>query len=131
MNHVYGSYRASARRRNIPFELQIEDFKRLGEMYCTYCGAKPSNKTIHNTRHYNGDWTYNGIDRRCNEKGYTLENSQPCCFECNQAKSKKGEKEFLQLVVRIYRFLKLEEFMDDELRLPIVPRTEAEPDEPL
>ncbi len=55
------------------------------------------------SRHSNGDFVYNGIDRLDNALGYTLDNCVPCCKRCNQAKNNMGLKEFRAWLVRAYK----------------------------
>ena len=46
----------------------------------------------------------NGIDRVDSSKGYTLENSVPCCKYCNIAKHTMTSTEFYAWVRRVYEF---------------------------
>lgn len=81
MNRIFFGYKDRCRKRNIYFELSMEDFKRLTQQACVYCNKPPSNggrKEI---------FVYNGIDRKNNSRGYTVANSVPACAECNQIKS--------------------------------------------
>lgn len=50
---------------------------------CHYCPAKP-------------DWphSYMGLDRLDNSKGYTEDNTVPCCFKCNSAKNDMTIEDF-------------------------------------
>lgn len=50
----------------------------------------------------NGEYHYNGIDRKNNSKGYTLENAVPCCGQCNIAKASFTEHEFISWVRMVY-----------------------------
>ncbi len=44
-----------------------------------------------------------GIDRRDNKKGYTYNNSQPCCYTCNHMKWGMTEYNFLEHIKIILR----------------------------
>ena len=82
-------------KAGVPFELTLEDFYRLTQMDCHYCGIPPSNKRV--SRRYSKTGTdealrrqtyvYNGLDRVNSSKGYTLDNVVPCCKICNTAKN--------------------------------------------
>jgi hypothetical protein len=98
---VYRIYRTSARRRNIPFDLPRDDFRRLTSSPCEYCGSPPSRKFIAGSGYLNGQYLYSGIDRVDSNLGYTLENSCPCCTTCNYAKREKSLPEFKAWIDRL------------------------------
>ena len=47
-------------------------------------------------------YLYNGIDRKNNFLGYTLENIVPCCEKCNRAKHIMNLTEFKKWVYSVY-----------------------------
>jgi hypothetical protein len=96
---VFGIYRQRARRSNRGFNLTREQFISLTSENCHYCGIPPY-QIWHRTRH-NGDYIYNGIDRKDSSVGYVVENCVPCCGRCNSMKSDMAEKDFLSHVKRI------------------------------
>ena len=49
----------------------------------------------------NGEFRYTGIDRYDNTLGYTLENSVPCCKQCNRIKTDMAASEFAERLERI------------------------------
>jgi hypothetical protein len=49
----------------------------------------------------NGDFVYNGIDRRENSIGYTLANCVSCCGPCNMMKKVLSYAEFIERCKRI------------------------------
>lgn len=75
---AFQKYIRDAKRREIPFELTLEQFTALVQGNCHYCTRK----------------TACGIDRRDNSKGYSLENCVPCCRRCNDAKHTTSESDF-------------------------------------
>lgn len=75
-------------------ELTPERFKTLVSSKCVYCGQN-SDKSKNN---------FNGVDRRQNNIGYTVENSVTCCKECNFAKGSIPESEFLDWIKRVVKF---------------------------
>ena len=100
---VLTSYRAAAKRRNLEFKLTRDQFRHLAKQPCCYCGAEPCNSLGKNK--LNGDFVYNGIDRVNNAKGYTLDNTVPCCRLCNWAKGTLAPAEFEAWIVRLYHRL--------------------------
>ncbi len=72
----YKSYKISAARRKIEFNLDKKTFLYLIHHNCYLCGKKTD------------DEHQNGIDRVDNDNGYILENVQPCCGNCNFIKNK-------------------------------------------
>jgi len=88
-NPLYSFYRNSANKRNINFDLSIDDFKNLTPSTCYYC-EQPSN----------------GIDRWNSDIGYIKDNCVPCCGKCNWLKNNTPPKEFISLIEKIYNSLK-------------------------
>ena len=91
-------------------DITFDDFMRLSQLDCHYCGAKPGN-TFHEGRTRDkvrqkiegGSFTYNGLDRVDNTiREHTLANVVPCCYPCNIAKRKRSTEEFLSHIERIY-----------------------------
>lgn len=80
-NRLYKKYKR--RNRETKF-LSKADFKLLTQQNCHYCNSSPSNVIKHST---NGDYVYQGLDRKDSSKGYTIDNVVPCCIICNRAKN--------------------------------------------
>lgn len=93
---IYGDYRATAKRKSVLFELPFQDFHRLIQEACEYCGAPPSNH-----RSTLGGFRYSGIDRVDNDKWYSVGNCKPACALCNSAKKTLDVDDFLSHVRRI------------------------------
>jgi flagellar biosynthesis GTPase FlhF len=60
--------------------ITLEEFKKIISNPCVYCGENKNRR---------------GIDRIDNSKGYTVENSAPCCKVCNYMKRTMTVMEFL------------------------------------
>lgn len=108
MMRVLKQYRDGARSRGLSFELDIDEFKTLTSSKCHYCGADPS--SIHYGDSRLNPWfayTYNGIDRKNNKIGYTVNNCLPCCTACNRAKLQTSYDEFIVYLEKVanYRLL--------------------------
>lgn len=98
------SYKRTAKQKNIFFKLSFSQFFNLTKQNCYYCGRKPYKRVSESwkSRTLNGDYIYNGIDRKDNTKGYTLKNCVPCCSKCNYLKRDLTYREFLYLITKIY-----------------------------
>lgn len=94
---VLSDYKCGAKRRGLIWTLSDEEFNTLSQNKCHYCGTGPSNTL---TEPYD-TFTYNGVDRKDNSLGYTLENSLPCCFECNMCKGTMEYDAFLAWINRV------------------------------
>jgi len=99
---IYRNYVYSAKRRNLSFELSFEQLLNLVQQNCHYCGSPPLNNTG-SKRKKNGDFIYNGIDRKDNMKGYLMENCVTCCNICNRAKYKMSYNEFMEWISKLKR----------------------------
>lgn len=80
----YINYKKRAERKNLAFLLTLEDFNKIKEKPCYYCGKE-------NTKSHS-----NGIDRNNNDLGYTIDNCVSCCGECNYMKGMLLGEEFLE-----------------------------------
>lgn len=94
LNQIWAHYRSNARREKRPFRLSKEQFRKLTSSPCFFTGRMPSR-----TRRSVGGstYTYNGIDRLDNQKGYTIENCVPCSWEINRMKGAMTLKGFLSI----------------------------------
>lgn len=86
------AYRRTAKNRGLPFELSMNDFEKLWQKSCYYCGRQI--KTI-------------GLDRIDSKKGYFRKNVRPCCEWCNKMKNTRSESQFLKQCQKIVRKHKL------------------------
>ena len=102
---LYHRYRRSARLRNLCFDLSRDCVRILFESACFYCAAMPS-KSYATSRGRGkkpaSAYIYNGIDRMDSSVGYTMLNSVPCCWRCNECKKKYSVDDFLAMVVAVY-----------------------------
>lgn len=98
-NMIKAQYKRAARKANRDYTLPDEKFYFLISSNCFYCGEEP--KQVLKARKMNGSFTYNGIDRIDNEKGYTIENVVTCCIVCNRAKRCMEQKDFIEWLKRV------------------------------
>lgn len=111
-NKIYYRYKYRSKQRGIEFTLSKEQFIRVCQNSCHYCGASPTADDSDHNR-LNGKWKHNGLDRIDNTKGYLLSNIQACCFSCNKLKSNRDEKDFLSKIAQISIHLGLVGIMDE------------------
>ena len=95
VKHVY----QGAALRNLAQELSLAQMHTLAQQPCIYCGR--SQTTTHG-KNMLGVYKHNGIDRLDNAVGYTVENSVPCCTDCNRAKGVLSYAAFLAWVENVY-----------------------------
>lgn len=105
-NRVYRRYKKGAKNRNYIFNLSFKYFTTLLNQDCYYCGAKPV-PYDEDKFYYNGlqPFKRNGIDRKDNTKGYTIENCVSCCKQCNTIKMNLSYDDFLEKIKSIYNNL--------------------------
>jgi hypothetical protein len=99
---LYTKYKRTAKSKEIYFDITFEHFLKITKENCTYCDRKPSQVYDLGNRQHNGTYTYNGVDRQDNSKGYILNNVVACCKYCNYAKSDRNATDFLNWADRIY-----------------------------
>lgn len=70
---------------------------------CYWCGSPPVTREFWKTEEKSRTIKYacNGIDRKDNKKGYTKQNTLPCCWTCNRMKRDWKAEDFLDRVVSI------------------------------
>lgn len=102
---LYSNYKSRAKIKGWGISLTFEEFKNLVTQDCHYCGLKPTMYREDRVKWRKGMSRvyFNGIDRLDSNKGYTLENSVPCCEDCNKAKRNLSKEQFLELIKRIYK----------------------------
>jgi len=96
---VYYHYQQNAKRSNREFLLTQDEARALFGARCVYCDCLPC--TTRKDKWGNGQFTYNGIDRKNNANGYISENCVSCCRVCNHMKHILSPEEFIAHVRRI------------------------------
>jgi|SRR5215469_7582028 len=98
-NRTFEVYQKDAQRRGYGFSLDFDEFMRLTQLPCAYCGGLPSN--CKSNGECNGSFIYNGIDRIDSAQGYIAGNMNPCCRICNRAKSDLPMSEWIKWLERV------------------------------
>jgi len=90
----YFAYKAEATRarRQIRWELTIEEFGKIIKKPCYYCGEIKDK--------------FSGVDRIDSDKEYTVGNCVPCCTICNHMKWIMSPKEFVERCERVVKYSK-------------------------
>jgi hypothetical protein len=98
--YVFSRYKSSARDRGHEFSLTLEEFTKVIEGACVYCGVGHSieHKRVRTT------YLHNGADRVDSKQGYVSGNVVSCCLTCNYAKNKLSLEKFQEWITRIADF---------------------------
>jgi hypothetical protein len=89
-------------------DIDFEDWLNLTQQFCYYCGRQPLNcynmahKLSSKEQKENGNFVYNGLDRIDSSLPHNKNNVVPCCYQCNWAKSAMPQKDFFDLMMKIY-----------------------------
>lgn len=100
-NRVLREYQRHAKDNNRSWELTDSQFDILTKDCCFFCGRLPN--TQRKTIDSYGIFTYNGIDRLNNDRGYTIDNVVSCCIICNRAKNNMTFKDFMTWIQDVSR----------------------------
>jgi hypothetical protein len=90
ITRYFDEYIRGAVKRNLLFDLSLEQFENIVSSHCTYCNSFDKDKVI-------------GIDRINSNKGYSLDNVTPCCSVCNIMKNNLTTEEFFSKISTIYK----------------------------
>ncbi len=107
-NFLFLQYQHAAKSRGYDWKLTKEEFLLLTGLSCHYCGAIPNQESkSYGNNSFNGNYVYNGVDRKDNSVGYTVDNCVPCCGLCNQKKWRTSYEEFVAWVHRVSQHLRI------------------------
>ena len=116
MKSRMNGYKNGAKKRNFEWSLSYNDFVRISTKQCHYCGLGPFKwdcmtnspslkKDSPNVNPKDYEIYFTGIDRFDSKLGYTIENSVPCCKNCNRAKSDLSFNDFKEHINKVYEWL--------------------------
>jgi hypothetical protein len=100
LNNKYNHYIKNAAKRNLSFDLSLEQFKALITSDCHFCTAPPA--MMFKPKSIVSSFPMNGIDRKNNSMGYFLENCVSCCKICNFMKGRLDYYDFIARCGVIY-----------------------------
>lgn len=104
INRFYSSYRLPASYRNLAFALTVDEFISCIRKPCYYCGETNNIIKVNDGKSINVQLRANGIDRKDNSIGYTLDNIVPCCSICNYAKRILTADEYITHCKKVANF---------------------------
>jgi hypothetical protein len=110
INHVYSQYKYAAKRRRLEWSLSAEEFNKLIQQNCYFCGSKPNREynpykwqaKVVSKRREESVVVVNGIDRLDSAVGYNSTNCVPACTQCNYAKRNTESQDFLAWIEKIH-----------------------------
>jgi len=95
LSHRFHNSKRSAKERKYKYELNKEEYGKITNNPCIYCGEKDGNIKFGKL--------YVGIDRVDNNKGYILGNIVPTCKICNSMKGKLSYYQFIKRCEKIFK----------------------------
>jgi hypothetical protein len=107
---VFKNYQRAAARRGHAFDLSEDDFVKMIDQPCFYCGQKPSsifNYSKYTKKSKDRKLFYSGVDRVDNSKGYSRYNCVPCCAICNQSKAQLSINDWKSWIIKVALAMKL------------------------
>ena len=87
-SYHYNSYKTHAHERGLCFDLEIDIYMSIIYKKCYYCNSM-------------NNAGFNGVDRKDNIVGYTLDNSVACCSTCNFMKKTTESTIFIKKAIHI------------------------------
>ena len=89
---IFNRYVAECNRRNrlkngIKMLMTFEEFAPILGLTCVYCSKMPCR----------------GVDRLDSSKSYSIENTEPCCSDCNGMKSDMTKEHFIEHLNKIFK----------------------------
>lgn len=92
----YAKYRTSAASFNRSFSISEEEFTKLVESPCFYCGRPPFVAHTHRSPTRQSVLLH-GVDRLDSQRGYDQDNVVTACKECNLGKHSKTPEQFIEM----------------------------------
>lgn len=111
---LYSNLRYQSKKRKIEFNLTKQELLEVSTKNCFYCDQEPYRVSIINNKIWgkqstadHGKLIFNPLDRIDSNKGYVADNIVACCKNCNYAKNVLSVDEFKNMIIKIYKHLKL------------------------
>lgn len=99
-HRIYGQYKYKSKKKNRIFNLTKDQFYKLTQQHCNYCGLEPIQLSK-----YNGHiFLYNGVDRLNSDIGYEINNCVSCCVVCNKMKLDLTIEDFNEWINRVINY---------------------------
>jgi len=97
------SYTYGASDRKLSFSLTKSQMFKLFKSDCALCGVPPQPRMLRG-RCKDRFYVCNGIDRIDSTRGYSIDNVQACCTQCNYAKRSMTNEAFFAWAERVHRY---------------------------
>lgn len=108
----FKQFQQRAAARKLEVTLTFEEFHRLRNGRCHYCGIEPFLVALYCDK-FGLKTPYTTIDRKDNRQGYFTNNCVSCCFICNRTKGNfLTEEDMLEIGARFIQ-PKWDKFRDD------------------
>lgn len=98
---IWNYYKRNAKTRNYEWQLIYNDFVKLINDNCYYCGIEKCTPHTWRYKRETASLPFNGIDRIDNTIGYVKENCVSCCKICNMSKNTLTIEEFKAWIKRL------------------------------
>lgn len=99
-NSVKNRSKEHLAKKGLRFSLSFEEYQKIYNKPCIYCGKTPSSELKINNRH-GLKILYSSLDRIDSNKDYTITNVVPCCTDCNISKNDLNLITFLEQAKKI------------------------------
>jgi hypothetical protein len=83
--------------------LLFDDFYRLSQMSCVYCGDLPSLRKQARQKDQSSIFIYNTLDRVNSSLGHTIDNVVPACLICNRTKLNRSVSDFYNHISQLIK----------------------------
>jgi hypothetical protein len=103
-NQAWYAHIANCKKRGIENFLSKEQYLSISSEACHYCGGLHVRESGGKTNIKIG---LNGIDRKDNELFYKLENSLPCCINCNRMKNDMSYEKTMSYLGQLFENIRL------------------------
>ena len=98
----FNNYKRAAKKRGYEFGISFENFVKIIESDCHYCGLAPSQSSYGQTRGFRRV-LINGVDRVDNNLGYIASNAVAACSICNNSKASLPMDEWKSWIERVHK----------------------------
>lgn len=103
VRRMFTFYKSRCKKREIVFELIVEQFEALITGKCHYCNKPPQRRIFKRSDGKTFKINAHGIDRVDNSIGYVFDNCVSCCTLCNAMKSNLPKQIFIDHSKRIVK----------------------------
>lgn len=122
--YLFRMYKHNADLRDRQFNLTFDEFNKIIQQPCYYCGEppRPASNEMLKSRGNTKQPTlyYNGVDRLDPKGNYDKDNVVACCPVCNYMKHVYTKDEFFNHIIKIYNYQNLGSTTIAEASTPLI-----------